>query len=285
MLRTQRGLWGAGPAESCHAKNSCTIMPTPPTHPATHPPTHPQDFSPAPHSPGVVTRKKAAPSCQHLPSTHPPTHPQDEVPCTTQPRRLRSAGPHHPQNPTLELYFDRGPSMLRPSQAQKHPSPPFRQTGRGQPSPTTPHTHPPAVTSVLPSCPNAAARALPFIFRLPTLVLLTRLTRPMCPLSPRKATKGVSATGLTTKLSQLFMPTPPLLPGPRPPLVALPPRCCLLPPPLLLRADAGCVAMDGLLLGAPVGARLMQGGVTTRSSWPAASKTGKKVPTEHSSVS
>jgi hypothetical protein len=150
--------------------------------------------------------------------------------------------------------------------AQQIPSPlPSRHTAVFTPPL---NTNPPAVTSVLPSCPNAAARALPFILRLPTLVLLPRLTSPMCPLSPRNATNGLSATGLTTKLSQLFMPTPPLEPGPRPPLVALPPLCCLLP------ALEGFFVMQGLLLGAPVGARLMQGGVTTRSSWPAAKRGG-----------
>jgi hypothetical protein len=89
----------------------------------------------------------------------------------------------------------------------------------------------PAVTSVLPSLLNAAARALPFILRLPTLVLLPKLTSPTCPLSPRKATRGLWASGDTTKLSQLFMPTPPLLPGPRPPPLLLLALCLALLPP------------------------------------------------------
>jgi hypothetical protein len=87
----------------------------------------------------------------------------------------------------------------------------------------------------------------------------------MWPLSPRNATSGLSASGLTTKLSQLFMPAPPLLPGPRPPpLVLLPPRCLAVLPPA--GAAAGFWLTEALLLGVPEGARLTQGGVTTRSS-------------------
>jgi hypothetical protein len=63
------------------------------------------------------------------------------------------------------------------------------------------------------------------------------------------------------------MPTPPLLPEPLPPLLL--PGFCLA---LLLPLPAAAAVLEiswmteGLLLGAPVGARLMQGGVTTRSN-------------------
>lgn len=143
----------------------------------------------------------------------------------------------------------------------------------------TPHHYAPAEMSVLPSLLKAAARADPFILSAPTLLLLPRLTSPMWPLSPRKATRGwLRASGLTTKLSQLFMPALPLLPEPLedfhlpPPrlllLLLLLPLCCLLGLLLVLPPAAAAAEKAGLLLGAPEGARLMQGGVTTRSSWP-----------------
>jgi len=64
------------------------------------------------------------------------------------------------------------------------------------------------------------------------------------------------------------MPTPALLPGPLPPFLLLLLFLCLalLPPAAVLDCS---FTLAGLLLGVPVGARLIQGGVTTRCSWPA----------------
>jgi len=126
VLRTQRGLWGAGPAESYHAMMTCN------------------------HA--CTATDKVLPSSLHA---------------------------AHNRTSLLSTCDDVPTFTTQTCDCQMH-----------WPASWSEHTTSPAETSVLPSLLKAAARAVPFILRLPTLLLLFKLTSPMWPLSPRKANSG-----------------------------------------------------------------------------------------------